>query len=139
MNRQVRTYPGATGKSIIAEDEWLELNNKEFLNIPSVQALDGMSRQENYIVMAQQCKRFLETVYSAGAITERMVYQSGTGAKGNGLLERNLLCEVVHLFLGDCVPLVKNHVENQRYLSRHLKHGVISVLEKELKTKLDRS
>jgi hypothetical protein len=89
--------------------------------------------------MTQQCKRYLETVYSAGAIPERMVYQSGTGAKGNRLLERKLLCEVVHLFLGDCMPLVQNHVENHHYMSRQLKHGVISALEKELKTKLDRS
>ncbi len=30
-------------------------------------------------------------------------------------------------------------MENHRYLSRQLKHGVILALEKELKTKLDRS
>jgi hypothetical protein len=39
MNRQVRTYPRATGKSAMAQDEWLELNIKEFLNLPSVQTL----------------------------------------------------------------------------------------------------
>jgi hypothetical protein len=44
MNQQVRTYLGATGKSAMAQDEWLELNNNEFLNLPSVQTLDGMSR-----------------------------------------------------------------------------------------------
>lgn len=32
INRQVRTYPGASGKSAVAQDEWLELNNKEFSN-----------------------------------------------------------------------------------------------------------
>jgi hypothetical protein len=30
MNQQVWTYPGFTGKSALAQDEWLELNNKEF-------------------------------------------------------------------------------------------------------------
>jgi hypothetical protein len=61
--------------------------------------IDEMSQRGNYIGMIQQCKRFLETVYSAGTITERKDYQSGTGAKGNGLLERKLLCEVNHLSL----------------------------------------
>jgi hypothetical protein len=62
------------GKSAVAQDEWLELNNKKFSNLPSVQTLDGMRRQGNYIGMTQRCKRFLETVYSAGAITVRKVY-----------------------------------------------------------------
>ncbi len=30
INRQVCTYPGVTGKSAVAQDEWLELSNKEF-------------------------------------------------------------------------------------------------------------
>jgi hypothetical protein len=34
--------------------------------MPSVQTLDGMSRQGNYIGMTQRCKHFLETVYSVG-------------------------------------------------------------------------
>jgi hypothetical protein len=72
------------GKSAVAQDECLELNNKEFSNLPSVQTLDGMSWQDNYIGMTQQCKRFLETVYSASTIMERKVYQSGTGAKATG-------------------------------------------------------
>jgi hypothetical protein len=51
MNQQVRTYPGVSGKSALAQDEWLELNNKEFSNFPTVRTLDGMSRQGNYIGM----------------------------------------------------------------------------------------
>jgi hypothetical protein len=37
------------------------------------------------------------------------------------------------------MPLVQNQVENHRYLSCQLKHGAISALVKELKTRLDRS
>ncbi len=105
MNRQVRTYPGFLGKSALAQDEWLELNNKEFSNMPSVRTLDGMSRQGHYIGMTQRCKHFLETVYLARAITERAVYCSGNGAKGHGQLERKLLWEVIDLFLGDVFHL----------------------------------
>ncbi len=104
-----------------------------------MQTLNGMSRQGNYIGMTQRCKRFLENVSSAGAITERTVCRSGTGETGNGLLGRKLLCEVVHLFLGKCMPLIQNNWENHHYLSCQLKHGVISALEKELKAKFDRS
>ena len=39
MNRQVQMYPGSTKKSTLAQDEWLELNNKEFSNFPSVRTL----------------------------------------------------------------------------------------------------
>ena len=40
INHQVRTYPGKSGKSALAQDEWLELNNKEFSNYPTVRTLD---------------------------------------------------------------------------------------------------
>ena len=56
INCQVRTYPGSTGKSALAQDKWLELNNKEHSSYPSVQTLDGMCRQRNYIGMTQKCK-----------------------------------------------------------------------------------
>ncbi len=84
MNSKVRTYPGSTGKATLAQDEWLELNNKEFSNLSSVRSLDGMSRQGNYITMTQQCKQFLETVYLAGFITKRALYRCRTGEKVNG-------------------------------------------------------
>jgi hypothetical protein len=100
MNHQVRTYPGFTGKSALAQDKWLELNNKKFSNLPSVQSLDGMSRQRNYIGMTQRCEQSLETVSLASSITERALYMSGTGPKGNGQLERTLFWEVMELFLG---------------------------------------
>ncbi len=67
---------------------------------------------------------------------EREVYYSGTGAKGHGQQEKKLLWEVLHLFLGDCVPPMN---DNHRYLDRTLKHGTISGLEKQLTTKLDRT
>jgi hypothetical protein len=86
--------------------------------------------------MTQRCKQFLETVYLVGSITERSVYRSGTGAKGNGKFERKLSWEVMELFLGDCVPL---SADVHCYLKRKLEPGAIASLEKELKTKLDRS
>ncbi len=95
MNRQVRTYPGFMGKSALAQDEWSELNNKEFSNMPSVRTFDGMSCQGNYIGRTQRCKLFLETVYLAGAIPEKAVYCNGNGAKGHGKLKRKLLWEVI--------------------------------------------
>jgi hypothetical protein len=98
-------YPGSTKKSLLAQDEWLELNSKEFLNFPSVRTLEGMSHQGNIIGMTLCCKQFLETVYLAGTITERVVYRSGNGAKGDGQKESKYIWEVVELFLGDCFPL----------------------------------
>ncbi len=95
-----------------------------------------MRRQGNYIGMTQQCKWFLECIYSAGAITEREVYCSGTGAKGHGQQEKKLLREVIDLFLGDCIPLRNDSL---RYFVRKLDHGTISALEKQLTTKLDRT
>jgi len=57
INCQVWTYPGKSGKSALAQNEWLELNNNEFSNNSTVQTLDGMTRQGNYIRMTQQCKK----------------------------------------------------------------------------------
>jgi len=108
INRQVRTYPGKSGKSALAQDEWLELNNKEFSNYPTVRTLNSMTRQGNYIGMTKRCKRFLEVVYSPGDLTKRVIYQSGTGAKGHGQSERRLLWEIVDLFLCDFVPSLTN-------------------------------
>jgi hypothetical protein len=120
----------------LAQDEWLELNNKEFSNYPSVQTLDEMTCQENYVGMTQRCKQFLETVYSTGSIKEREVDYSGTGVKGHGQQEKKLLWEVMDIFLGDCV-LPMN--DSNRYLHRKLKHGTISALEKQLTMKLHRT
>jgi hypothetical protein len=93
-----------------------------------------MSRQGNYIGMTQSCKQFLEAVYSVGSITERVVYRSGMGAKGNGQLEQTLLWGVMELFLGDCVPLP---ADVHCYSERKLELGAIASLEKELTTMID--
>jgi hypothetical protein len=127
INRQVRTYPGDTGKSALAQDEWLELNRKAFSNYPSVRTLDGMRHKGNYIGMTQRCKRFLETVYSAGAIADREVYRSGTRAKGHGQQEKKLLWEVIDLFFGDCVLLMNDIYQ---YFDRKLENGTVSALKK---------
>ena len=93
INRQVRTYPGKSSKSALAQD------NKDFSNYPTVRTLDGMTCQGNYIGMTQRCKRFLEVVYSPGDLTQRVIYQSGMGVKGHGQSGQRLLWEIVDLFL----------------------------------------
>ncbi len=134
INCQVQTYPGSTGKSALAQDEWLELNNKEHSSYPSVRTLAGMCCQGNYIEMTQKCKQFLESVYSAGAISERTVYRSGWGAKGRGQLEKKLLSEVLRIFLGDCLP-----ADNDLNEYRKLHPGTIASLENHLTIKLDQT
>jgi hypothetical protein len=120
----------------LTQDEWVELNNKEFSNYPSVRTLDGMCHQGNYIGMTQRRKQFFETVYSSGSITEREVYYSGTGAKRHGQQETKLLWAVLHLYSGNCVPPMN---DNHRYLDSTLEHGTISGLEKQLTMKLNRT
>ena len=98
----------------MAQNKWLELNNNEMLNYPTVRTLNSMSQQGNYIGMTQGCKCFLETDLSTGAITKRVVHQSGYGVAGNSLNERRLLWEVLEGFLGgDCFLLWS---DNTRYL-----------------------
>jgi hypothetical protein len=103
----------------VAQDEWLELNNKEHANLPSVRSLEGMCRQGHYVGMTQRCKRFVDAIYSAGTITERTVYRSGMGASGRGQLEKMLLSEAMHLFLGDSAGNTE----------RKLQPGAIAALE----------
>ena len=72
--------------------------------------------------------------YSAGSISERTVYCSGMGAMGRGQLEKMLLTEAVHLFLGDgCLNRI-----NEQNFEQKLQPGAIAVLENQLKTKLNR-
>lgn len=87
-----------------------------------------MCRQGHYVGMTQRCKRFVDAIYSAGAIAERTVYRSGMGASGRGQLEKMLLSEALHLFLGDTAGISE----------RKLQPGAIAALESRLKTKLDR-
>ena len=62
------------------------------------------------------------------------MYRSGMGAMGRGQLEKMLLADAVHLFLGDgCL----SH-DNKQNFERKLQPGAISALENQLKTKLDR-
>ena len=134
INHQVQTYPGSTGKSALAQDKWLELNNKKHSSYPCMWTLDGMCHQGNYIGMTQKCKQFLECVYSVGAITKQTVYRSGQGAKGRGQLEKKLLSKVLHIFLGDCLP-----TDSDLNGHRKLQPGIIASLENHLTIKLDRT
>ena len=106
-NRCVRTYHGRTGKMAVAHNEWLELNNKEFTMYPSVRTLDGTMRQGQFIGLTQKAKRVIETIYSPGAISDRIVHRSGTGSKGKCTPEKELTGEVIDLFLGN--PFDKNN------------------------------
>ena len=118
----------------LLKDEWLKLNNKDHANLPSVRSLEGMCRQGHYVGITQRCKRFIDAIYSAGSISERTVYRSGMGAMGRGQLEKMLLTEAVHLFLGDgCLNRI-----NEQNFEQKLQPGAIAVLENQLKTKLNR-
>jgi hypothetical protein len=85
----------------LAHAEWFELNYKEFAMYPSVRILDGMSHQGQFIGLTQKAKRVIETIYSPGAISDRIVHRSGTGSKGNCTPEKKLIGEVIGLFLGN--------------------------------------
>ena len=130
-NRCVRTYHGSTGKMAVAHDEWLELNNKEFAMYPVVRSLDGMMRQGQFIGLTQKAKRVVETIYSPGAISDRIVHRSGTGSKGNCSPEKKLIGEVIGLFLGD--PFDENNS------SRALEPGFMMSLHALITTKLDKT
>ena len=114
----------------VAHDEWLELNNKEFAMYPSVGTLDGMMRQGQFIGLTQKAKRVIETIYSPGAISDRIVHRSGTGSKGNCSPEKELIGEVIGLFLGNPFD------ENNR--GRVLEQGFMMSLHGQITTKLDR-
>ena len=131
-NRCVRTYHGRTGKMAVAvaHDEWLELNNKEFAMYPSVRTLDGMMRQGQFIGLTQKAKRVIETIYSPGAISDRIVHHSGTGSKGNCSPEKEFIGKVIGLFLGN--PFDKNN------RGRVLEQGFMMSLHGQITTKLDR-
>ena len=126
----MRTYHGQTGKMAVAHDEWLELNNKEFAMYPSVRTLDGMMRQGQFIGLTQKAKRAIETIYSPGAISDRIVHRSGTGSKGNCSPEKELIEEVIGLFLGN--PFDENNS------GRVLEQGFMMSLHGRITTKLDR-
>ena len=130
-NRCVRTYHGSTGKMAVAHDEWLELNNKEFAMYPVVRSLDGMMRQGQFIGLTQKAKRVVETIYSPGAISDRIVHRSGTGSKGNCSPEKELIGEVIGLFLGD--PFDENNS------SRALEPGFMMSLHELITTNLNRT
>ena len=74
---------------------------------------------------------FIDATYSASGISERMLYRSsGMGVKGRGQLEKMLLTEALHLFLGDGC-LSPNSGQN---LQQKLQPGAIAALENQLKT-----
>jgi hypothetical protein len=54
-----------------------------------------MSRQGQFIGLTQKAKRVIETTYSMGAITNRIVHRSGNGSKGNHLPEKKLIAKVI--------------------------------------------
>jgi len=91
----------------VAHDEWLELNNKEFAMYPLVRSLDGMMCQGQFIGLTQKAKRVIETIYCPGVLSDRIVHHSGTGSKGNCSPEKELIGEVIGLFLGN--PFDKNN------------------------------
>jgi len=114
----------------VAHDEWLELNNKEFAMYPSVRTLDGMMRQGQFFGLTQKAKRVIEMIYFPGAISDCIVHRSGTGSKGNCTPEKELIGEVIGLFLGNPFDKINR--------GRVLKQGFMMSLHRLITTKLDR-
>jgi hypothetical protein len=127
----VGRYHGDTGKLALAHDEWLELNNKEFSLYPSVWMFNGMSRQVQFIGLTHKAKHVVETIYSPGSISELTIHGSGAGSKGNYTLQKNLIGEVVTLFLR--IPFDPANV------GRVLESRYMLTLEHAITTKLDRN
>ena len=95
--------------------------------------LEGMCCQGHYVGITQRCNRFIDAIYSAGSISKQTIYQSGMGATGRGQIEKMLLAEAVHLFLGDgCL----SHNNEQNFECK-LQPGAIAALKNQLKTELD--
>ncbi len=126
----MRTYHGRTKKMSLAHDEWLELNNKEFVMYQSVRTLDGMSHQGQLIGLTQKAKRVVGTIYSLGVIADHIVHRSGKGSKGNCTPEKKLIGEVIGLFLRN--PFDENNS------GRVLEQGFMMTLGGLITTKLDR-
>jgi hypothetical protein len=126
----VRTYHGRSRKLSLAHDKWLELNSKEFLLYPSVRILNGMSRQGQFIGLTQKSKRVVETIYSAGSISDCIIHRSGMGSRGNCTLEKTFIDKVVCFFL--CNPF------DPANLGRVLKSGYMFELQLLITTKLDK-
>jgi hypothetical protein len=124
------TYQGRSRILSLAFDEWLELNDKEFLLYPLVRTLNGMSRQGQFIGLTQKAKCVVGTIYSAGSISERILHRSGTGSKDNCTLEKTLIGKVVCLFL--CNPF------DPANLGRVLKSGYMFELQLLITTKLNK-
>jgi len=114
----------------LAHDEWLELNNKEFVMYQSVRTLDGMSHQGQLIGLTQKAKRVVGTIYSLGVIADHIVHRSGKGSKGNCTPEKKLIGEVIGLFLRN--PFDENNS------GRVLEQGFMMALGGLITTKLDR-
>ncbi len=130
-NKYVRTYRGCTGKLALAHNEWLELNKKEFALYPSVRMLEGMSQQRQFISLTQKAKQVVETIYSSGPITKRIFHQSGTGLKGNCTAKKQLINEVIWLFLGNLFDVANGH--------RRLDSAFMMTLQPFIKTQLNRT
>jgi hypothetical protein len=76
---------------------------------PSVRKMEGMSRQGQFIGLTQKAKRVVETLYLSGLIMEQIVYQSGTGSKGNCTDKKQLITEVICLLLGNPFDVANGH------------------------------
>ena len=102
LSRTVRTYNENTGKSAVAHDEFLEVNNRDLSLMPSVRTLDGRIRQGYLVGVSRRCKRVFEVYFDRGNgdLTTKVNHHS-SGIKGNHHLEKDLLFELAGLFLGD--------------------------------------
>jgi len=74
--------------------------------------------------------KVIEMIYCPGSLSDRIVHRSGTGSKGNCSPEKELIGEVIGLFLGN--PFDENNC------GRVLEKGFMMSLHGQITTKLDR-
>ena len=93
-HRCTRTYPAETGKNALANDEIIEVKNRELGESPGICTLVGFCRQGHLVGVNQKSKRFTTMFYGPGDIDERVVHRSCTGSKNNQTPEKKVIYEV---------------------------------------------
>ena len=124
LNRTVRTYDESTGKSAVAQDEILEVMNRNLSQMPPVRTLGGRICQGGVVGITRRCKRMFSLYFDRLMTTN--VYHHTSGSKGNHNLEKDLLFEVAFLFLGNLFHEADKHGNTD--IKRSLDKNAVSCL-----------
>ena len=126
-NRFVRTYPGKTGKSAMAMDQYMEIRIRDLSLMASSRTLEGMCHKGSYVGVTVRCKRAAQSIFGYGQMLERTVFRSSSGSKNNQTPEKMLMYEVFSLLLCD----IRN------VSARSVTVDTVRLLKDKIETKLD--